>query len=292
MSTKVRKTKKASSSVASRTSNRGNSRVSSAKVTTKSTNNSAIPFKRVHVIGVVVYLLLAIAAVVFMKNTSYQLTLGYLVKDTLLSNKTGTPVFGPAAHVVWDIQLRYAVAAIMVLSAIVPLLYLTKLKDRYQQSLNKRVSLWRWLDLGIIFGLIIEVVALLSGLSDIPTLKIIGFMLVITGLLGWLGEKQVSGKKVPAVFSFGLVTGILPWLIIVPYAFATILYGSVVAPWYVYVLYLTTVISVLGLSLNQYRQYLQRGKWQDYAYAEGRFLSISMFGKVMFAVVLILGLLK
>lgn len=283
MSTKVRGSKKS------------NSRAAAAKVakTSTKTKSTAVPFQRLHVVSAVIYLLLAVAAVVFMKTTSYQLTIGYLAKDALLSTKTNSTVLGPAAHVVWNIQLRYAVAAIMVLAAVVPILYVTALKDTYRKALDSKVSFWRWLDMGIIFGLIIETVALISGLSDIPTLKIVAILIVLTSLLGWLSERQaVRSKREPAAFSFSLVTGTLPWLIIIPYALATIIYGSLVAPWWTYVLYLTTAAAAVGLTMVQYRQHLKRGQFQNYQYAEGRYLAVGMFGKIAFAVVLILGLLK
>ncbi len=289
MSKKVSKPKKSSAKVAS------------AKISTKSIKGtevsvkrtaSIIPFKRIHLASLILYVLLAVAALLFMKDISYQTSLGYLAKDSLLSAKTGTPAFGPAAHAVYDLQLRYAVAAVMLLSAILPLLYLTRLKDTYRTALANRVSKWRWIDMGITMGLIIEVVALLSGLSDIPTLKIIGLMILLTCLLGWLAEKQANGKRLPSAYNVSLITGTLPWLIIVPYALATVIYGSLVAPWYVYALYVTTFVTVSGLTINQYRQHRQVGKWQNYNYAERKYLTFNMFGKVAFALILILGLLK
>ncbi len=286
MTTKVRKSKKPSSRVAAAKVSKDTTK------TSKTTSTNQTPFKRRHIASIVIYLLLAVAALTLMKSTTYQLTIGYLAKDTLLIAKTDSTVLGPAAHAVWDIQIRYALAGIMLLSTIVPILYLTKLKQSYQKSLTSRVSLWRWIDLGIIMGMIIEIVALLSGLSDIPTLKVVGLLILITCLLGWLAEKQVSGNKVPAVYSFSLVTGSLPWLIIIPYAVATIMYGALVAPWYTYALYLTTFLAAGGLAMVQYRQHLQRGKFKDYSFAEQRYLSIGMFAKVAFAVVLILGLMK
>lgn len=270
-------------------------RKAAAKVTKKpqaTAKSAETPFRNLHIVSAVLYVLLAVAAVAFMKDTSYQLTVGYLAKDALQSAQTGTTVLGPAAHAVWDVQLRYLVAAIMLLSAVVPVLYLTKLKNSYRQALDKKVAPWRWLDVGVTMAMVVGTVALLSGLSDIPTLKVVGLTIMITALLGWVAEKQASGKRLPAAYAVSLLIGVLPWVIIVPYAVATVVYGSLVAPWYTYALYVTTVVAVTGLALNQYRQHRQLGKWSDYRYAEGKYLSFNLFGKVAFGLILILGLLK
>lgn len=234
-------------------------------------------------------LLLAALAGFFMTSASYQLFTGLLTKDELAS--TAGTVFVPAIHSVFNLELRWAVVGILVISSIVPLLAATRNRKQYEVSLAKKVMLWRWIDMAVVSALMLEVIALLSGVQDIMTLKLIGALMVITCILGWCSEKRNVGANKPVWGNYilSLVTGVLPWLVIATYAVSTSVYGLVRYPWYVYALYGTTLVAFLGYSWNGMRQLKAL---QDYEITERNYLQLSIFAKVAFAVILILGLYK
>lgn len=234
-------------------------------------------------------LALAAAAGFLMNSSSYQLFTSLLTKDSLAS-KANT-VFVPAIHAIYDIELRWVVVAILVLSAILPLLAATRYRKKYEASLITKVMPLRWIEMAVISGLMVEVVALINGVQDIMTLKLIGGVIVVSWLLGWLSERQNIAAARPSwgTYVVGVVIGFMPWVLIAVYAIGTYVYGMVRSPWYVYALYAAGLISFAAYALNGKRELRAT---QSYEVTERNYLRISILAKVAFAAILIGGLYK
>ncbi|MES2971534.1 MAG: heliorhodopsin HeR [Patescibacteria group bacterium] len=284
-SAKITKSAKATKKV---TQTKSVSSVPKSKITIRRSMESQL--RMLTVLTALLSLVGAVAAGLLMNNTAYQFVTGLLTKDELASN--ATTVFVPAVHVVANVELRWIVVVIMILAAILPLLLLTRLSNYYQASLKGKVNLLRWIDTAVVGALILETVALLSGVNDIMTLKLIGGLVAVTCLLGWLSEKHHARQASTGrgVFVLSLITGALPWLLIASYAAATPIYGFVRSPWYVYALYATTLLGFTAYCLNN-KRFLQNTA-ADYEKTERNYLQISLFVKVAFAVILIVGLQK
>lgn len=239
------------------------------------------------------FVLLAVLAGVFMANDAFQLSIGHLAKDELAS--TSKTVLAPAVQFVFDIQLRWVVVATLVFSAVLPVLYLTKLKTRYEAYLSStRMLPFRWIGLGITWALMVETVALLSGVNDLMVLKLMGGLMLVAGLVWLVAERQnnVTDQPVRSAFYTGIFSGVLPMLLIAVYAIATVVYGSVRSPWYVYALYAVLVGGFTFVTLNQRNQYLKKGSAQDSLAVERNYLTADILAKATFAVVLIVGFLR
>ncbi len=232
-----------------------------------------------------VALLLAVAAGFLMNATSYQLFTSLMTSNELAS-ANGT-VFVPGIHFVMDVELRWLVVGILVLSAVLPLLAATRNRKMYEDSVAKKVMPLRWIELGVISALMVELIAILSGVQDVMTLKLIAGFMLVTALLSWFSEKQTG--KAMRHYNLSLVTGILPWLVIAVAAAGTLIYGSVRSPWYVYALYFTTLLAITGYAMNGKR--LLQGQ-QSYKTSERNNIQLGIFAKVTFALILIVGLLK
>jgi hypothetical protein len=233
----------------------------------------------------------AVAAGLLMNTTSYQFVTGLMTRDELAS--TTVTAFAPAVHVLAEVELRWIVVFIMALSAIVPLLILTRLKNRYQENLRQKVNLLRWIDMAVVSALILETIALLSGVNDVMTLKLVGGLVAVTCLLDWLSEKHHARQATTGrgVFILSVITGTLPWLLIAAYAIATPVYGMVRLPWFVYALYAATGVGFIGYCLNNWR-FLKAGAGADYEKTERNYLQLGLFVKAAFAIILIVGLQK
>lgn len=244
-----------------------------------------------HLVSVLVFGALAAAAVFLMRSVQYPISVGYLGRDELASQSTA--VFTGAWQPVFDLDIRWALVALLVLSAVVPLMYLTRLKGRYSQWTKDKVITLRWIDMGVTLGIMTALVALLSGINDLATLKIVAGLMLVTAALGWIAEKQNTGvSKQPALGAFrvSVLSGLLPWLLIAFYAVSTLIFGMIRAPWYVYALYAVVLGGALLLCLNQSR-YLKRFKqWSDYLVVERNYLVLNLAVKALFAIVLIVGL--
>lgn len=244
-------------------------------------------------VSIILYLGLAVAAVMLMKPTALPVTITHLTNDALLS-QNGT-VFAHADRALFDVEVRWLVAAMLGLSLVLPVLYLTKLKAFYTEHLaHRRVIGLRWLDLGVSGGLMIGVITMLIGYTDFVAIKLMADLLVITCLLGWLAERQNEKASQPAWSAYGLslVTGTLPWLAIGLTKVSTLWFGGVRSPWYVYAVCVSTLVGFVLLGLNQLNQHRRLKAWQDYAGVERNYLTIAMLTKVAFAGILLVGLAK
>lgn len=238
-----------------------------------------------------VFMLLAVAAVVLMNQSYYQITIGHLAKDTLASQGGGT-VLAPAVRSLFDVQIRYIVAVILGISALVEVLAVTRWRAAYEKAVKNNVIPGRWIKLAVVGALTVEAVALLNGINDILTLKLIGGLVAATALLGWISERQNKGAKKPIWLAFGLsiFTGLLPWLIIAASAVGTVVYGMERSGWHVYALSAAVLGSFALVTFNQWRQYNRKGQWKDYWFIERNYVVIELVTKTAFAAILIFAL--
>ena len=260
------------------------------KADTKSIAKPAtVKLQNLNLLSGILGLALAVAAGFLMNSSTYQIFAGLLSKDALAS-KTET-VFAPAVRAVFDLELRWVVVGILLVSAVIPLMAATKKRKMYEESLAKKVMLPRWIEMAIVSALMVEVIALLSGVQYGMTLKLIGGFVIVTALLGYFWEKQTakSDSSAKATYILSLFTGTLPWVVIACYAINTQIYGMVRYPWYVYALYATTIIAFLGYARNQMRY---SRAYINYETTEKSYLRLSIFAKTSFALILIIGLYK
>jgi Ca2+/Na+ antiporter len=303
MATTTKKSPKAKTKMSANTSKTSAAKARTVKATSTKKVSASKPVKTVsirgvnlgklrslHMMAASIFVLLAVVAGVIMSSASYQLTLGHLAKDDLVS--TNNTVFAPAVQAVYDLQLRWAVVGIMLLSAVLPILYLTKLQNRYADYLqNTRMVPWRWLDLGITMALMTEVAALLSGVADIATLKLIGGVTLVAFVLGMIAERHnnKSDRVVRSAYFAGVFGTALPWLLIASYAVGTVVYGAVRSPWYTYALYAVLLVGACIVLSTQHKQFSRKGKWADYMMVERKYVAVSMLTKAAFAIILIVG---
>ncbi len=272
----------------------------SAKSTTKSTAVKVTPksktskvslnlLYKLNLTSAVLGIVIAVAAVFLMSSARFQLFVGHLT-DNAIESTEGT-VFVPAIHTIYSLELKWLVALILLVSVVVPLLAATKKRKTYEDSVSKKVVPSRWIDMAIVSALMLEVIAILTGVQDVMVLKLIVGLMIVTNILGWFSEKHQAAKAGTGrgVYVLSLFTGSLPWLIIASYAFSTVVWGMVRSPWYVYALYATTLLAFTGYGLNGLRRLKAQ---QEYTVTERNYQVLSIFAKTAFALVLIVGLAK
>lgn len=261
--------------------------VAKAKTNQLTTNT----LRKLQFIKAFVFAALAAAAAYLMNDASYAVGIGHQTKDELLSLTAEKTAFVHGFQNLMDVEIRWIVVFIMGLAAVFSLLAATRLRRRYEATLVDGVSSMRWIGWGIIAALMVETIALLSGVSDIFVLKMIAGLMLVTCALAWVSEKRnkQAGRSTWNEFVVGLVTGLLPWLLIAGYAISTWVWGLVRSPWYVYALYASTLIGFTLLSVNQYKRI---SAWKNTLVVERNYLLIALVTKASFAVILILGFQK
>lgn len=259
-----------------------------AKVTKKSTTTTNKLLTQLNILSAVVAVVLAGIAAWMMNATKFELTTGGLAKNELAAQ--GATSLVPAVSHVYDVELRWLVVATLVLGAILPVLVLTAYKNRYAAAIRDRVNLMRWIDVAVVSALMVEVIALLSGVNDILTLKLLAGLMIVTCLLGWVSEKRnkQAGRPVWSEFAISVVTGTLPWLLIAGYAVSTWVNGRVHNEWYVYALYAAVAAGFIGYTYELYRAISRRDA--DATTVERNYLILGILIKTAFGAILIAGL--
>jgi hypothetical protein len=215
-----------------------------------------------------VSVLAAIAVGIFVQNVSFQLLVGHLAKDPLAS--TDKTVIVPAVHAFFDVQLRWLVVAYFAVTAVIPVLAVTKFSARYQKSLKSKVMMYRWVDWAILTLLVVSSGLLLAGVQDVAVLGFSKVAILVAAALLWQSELAASKNKKPSSWLFGLamVLAAAPLLIMLDQLSLTPFYSGIRASWYVYAVYATGVISVLAVGMNHLRTLRSFQQWKDYSFSE------------------------
>lgn len=287
--TKTAKPKTASAKTQKTTTKKAVQKPAKASAVSSVTSNGML--QKLYALSIAAYVAIFGAALFLMGQKSYQLSIGYWTRDELAS-KTST-VFAPATQGLIDVQMRWVVMAIAVVSIVMPVLYLTRLKSYHQKAMKNKVLPTRWLDMAIVGAIMLETVAIVSGVLDIGTLKLVGGLMIVTCILGWMAEKRTAeaGRPATAKYYLSMLTGLLPWVLIAFYAIATPIYGAVRSPWYVYALYAVMLIGAGLIGNNQLKGLKGKGKQANYEVVEQNYATLSLLVRTAFAVVLIVGLM-
>jgi len=190
----------------------------------------------------------------------------------------------PQMNTLFELRLGYLIAVFLFLSALAHLLIsLPKINGWYNKNISKGINPARWIEYAFSSSLMIVVISLLVGISDIATL--IGFLFLNASMIffGWMMElhNQTTEKTNWASFIFGCIAGIGPWIGIAVYLASP---GTTdKAPAFVYWIFFSIFVFFNIFAINQYLQYKKVGKWSDYLYGERVYIILSLVAKSLLA---------
>ena len=217
----------------------------------------------------------------------------------LLSNDFSLPVTeafldGPPGitdptipEVIWDMPLGYAVAAFLALAAIDHLLMAAPgVWPWYTRNLGRGINYARWWEYSVSASLMVILIAMLTGISDITALiAIFGanaamiFFGMVMEIFNRPGDEEVNWTP----YLFGCVAGAVPWIAIgVALIGAGIESGGDV-PGFVYGIFISLFILFNTFSINMVLQYKKVGRWRDYIYGERAYIVLSLVAKTALA---------
>lgn len=148
---------------------------------------------------------------------------------------------------------------------------------RYRRNLARGLNPARWIEYSFSASLMIVVIALLPGVTDISAL--IPLFAVNAGMIlfGWMMEvhNQRTERTDWTAFTFGCLLGAVPWLVIgIQIAGA----GSDV-PNFVYGIFVSLFVLFNGFAVNMALQYARIGPWRDYLFGEKVYMWLSLIAK-------------
>jgi hypothetical protein len=153
----------------------------------------------------------------------------------------------------------------------------------YRRNLLKNRNYGRWMEYSVSSSLMIVLITMICGITDI------GAMLAIFGTnvsmisFGLLIEKyETPGKVNWLSFWFGSFAGIVPWIAIVIYLTHPGMNG-VHAPGFVYGIIGSYFVFFMSFAINMALQYKRVGRWRDYLYGEKAYIILSLTSKSLLA---------
>ncbi len=191
----------------------------------------------------------------------------------------------PPTETLFDVPLGPAVAAFLILAAIDHAAVAAPgLRAWYERNLAAGINPARWVEYSLSASLMIVLIAMLTGITDVVALAAIFGVNASMILFGWLMERfnDESGEVCWLPFVFGALVGAVPWLGITIYLIGSESEGDG-PPGFVYGIFATLFVLFFSFAVNQWLQYKRVGPWRDYLFGEWGYLVLSLVAKSLLA---------
>lgn len=164
--------------------------------------------------------------------------------------------------------------------------------EKYTKDLENKINKFRWYEYALSSSLMITLIAVLFGVYDLGALILIFGLNATMNLFGLIMEKtnQKRDKVDWTPFIFGSVAGIIPWIVIVMYAFGNA--DPSMVPWFVYAIFGSYFVFFNLFPINMILQYKKIGKWKDYLYGERAYIILSLVAKTVLAWLVFFGVMQ
>lgn len=198
---------------------------------------------------------------------------------------TGTFLEGPPGQAPLElsgwftIRIGPAVAAFLYLSAIAHFVIASPgVVGWYRGQLARNRNYARWVEYSLSASLMIVLIAMLTGISDVAALLGLFGVNASMILFGWLQEKyEEPGSRGWLPFIFGCIAGAVPWIAIGIYIFSPTTDAQ--APGFVIGIFVSLFAFFNVFALNQFLQYRQAGPWRNYLFGEAGYIVLSLTAK-------------
>jgi hypothetical protein len=152
--------------------------------------------------------------------------------------------------------------------------------NRYSKGLLQQRNYFRWVEYSISSSVMLVLIALITGVSDITAIIALFGLNASMILFGWLQEKYESpgnGGWLP--FIFGCIAGLIPWLGIGFYVLSIGGPADTSAPAFVYGIVISIFLFFNSFGLVQWLQYKRVGNWSNYLRGERTYITLSLVAK-------------
>ena len=203
------------------------------------------------------------------------------ITATYMAGPPGSTFASPI--VLFKTPVGLTVAIFLGLSALAHFIVASpKFFGRYIAGLDAKRNYFRWVEYSISSSVMIVLIALITGVSDVVAIISLFGVNASMILFGWLQEKYEepgTGSLLP--FWFGCIAGAFPWIAMIYLLFSP---GSTEnAPGFVYGIVFSLFALFNCFALVQWLQYKQIGKWSDYLAGEKTYITLSFVAKSLLA---------
>lgn len=215
-----------------------------------------------------------------------------IMSNFLTYNQTiGKLITNP--ETIFNLPFAVFVSVFLFLSAAFHFVVASKrFKNKYMEGLKKKINVFRWYEYSLSSSIMIVLIAVLFGVYDIGALMLIFGLNASMNLFGLLMEKmnQKNDKVDWTAFIYGSIAGIIPWIVIILYAFGNSNPSEI--PWFVYAIFGSYLVFFNCFPINMILQYKKIGKWQDYLYGERAYILLSLVAKTILAWLVFFGIMQ
>ncbi len=201
------------------------------------------------------------------------------ITNSYMRGPPGTEEMG--TNILFDLRIGPAVAAFLFMSAFAHFVVSTFAFDWYKENLKDHINKARWIEYSFSSSLMIILIAMLVGITDIGFLAVLFLVNASMILFGWLMEayNQETEKVVWSPFIFGCIAGIAPWIAIAIRLLTAAAESPVGVPNFVIGIFVSIAVFFNIFALNQVLQYKKIGPWRDYLYGERMYIILSLVAK-------------
>ena len=195
----------------------------------------------------------------------------------------GAPGTAPELHKIGSFKLGWGVFAFMALSALALLLMASPgVFGWYKRNLLKSRNYGRWIEYSITSSLMIVLITMICGITDLAAMLAIFGVNACMVLFGLLMEKyEQPGKPNWLPFYFGSFAGVVPWIAVLVYVWSPG-FGAQ-PPAFVYGIIVSLFVFFNCFAINMVLQYKKVGPWRDYLFGEKVYIILSLTAKALLA---------
>ncbi len=208
------------------------------------------------------------------------------VSTFALNGPPGTPLADGTVNSVFDVPLAWATASFLLLSAGFHFIIATVGFAGYGRELRRGRNRFRWVEYSISSTLMIVLIALVTGITDLAALVALAFANISMILFGWIMEMVNAPDRSTwwTPFWFGCIAGIGPWAALALYLVVNVNQeGGEGPPGFVYGIIFSLFFFFNTFAINQWLQYRKVGKWADYLRGESTYIVLSLVAKSVLA---------
>lgn len=227
----------------------------------------------------VLHLVQGIAMLILSNDFSLNITRNYQVLDRDLMKLV------PATENLMSLRMGPFIASFLYMSAIAHFSVTTFGFKWYARNLARGINYARWYEYAFSSSVMIVAIAMFVGMTDIVSLMLLFTVNGLMNLFGLMMElhNQKTEKTDWTAFIYGCIAGIVSWVAVFTYLYASFSKIDVALPGFVYGILITFLVFFNSFAINMFLQYKRVGPWKNYLFGESMYVLLSLVAKSVLA---------
>ena len=195
-----------------------------------------------------------------------------------LSMNLATDQLETAARTVTELPLVWLAVALLLVGAAINFALASVWFERYKLTLSLNRNRFRWLNYSLSRGLLLVIIAVLFGVSNIALISLLFMTALSLGAFNVFVDSHYNRlSKRLRRFSYAVtwLMILMPWVVFILYAVANWLYDPSAVPTSVYVVTASALVYFLSYDFSFTKQRAGQGRWANYLYGEKVHLGLS-----------------